>query len=87
VISVVKEINEPRYPSLTGIRKAKKVEVPTWDAAALELKAEGVGAGASFAVLERIYRPPAREGGEVMSGEPAETAKALAERLIDQGLI
>jgi len=87
VISVVKEINEPRYPSLMGIRKAKKVEVPTWDAAALGLKAEGVGAAGSFAALERIYRPPAREGGEVLSGEPADTAKALAEKLVDQGII
>ena len=84
VLSVVKEINEPRYPSLMGIRKAKKVEVPVWDAAALALTADDIG---SFAELERIYRPPAREGGEVITGEPAETAKALAEKLIDQGII
>jgi len=87
VISVVKEINEPRYPSLMGIRKAKKVEVPVWDAAALNLEPGGVGAAGSFAILERIYRPPTREGGEIITGEPAETAKALAEKLIDQGIV
>lgn len=87
VISVVKEINEPRYPSLMGIRKAKKVAVPVWDAAALGLEIGRVGAAGAFAKMERLYRPPTREGGEVLTGEPAETAKTLAQRLIDQGLI
>jgi electron transfer flavoprotein beta subunit len=86
-ISVVKEINEPRYPSLMGIRKAKKVEVPVWDAAALNLEPGQVGAAGSFARLERIYRPPTREGGEVITGEPAAAAKTVAAKLIDQGLL
>jgi electron transfer flavoprotein beta subunit len=87
VISVVKEINEPRYPSLLGIRKAKKVDVPTWDAAALALGGDEVGAAGSFSKRERIYRPPARGGGEIVPGEPADAAKTLAEKLIDQGII
>ena len=87
VISVVKEINEPRYPSLMGIRKAKKVEVSSWDAAALGLDAGQVGAAGSFARLQRIYRPPVREGGEVITGEPADTAKTLAQKLTDQGIL
>jgi electron transfer flavoprotein beta subunit len=87
VISVVKEINEPRYPSLMGIRKAKKVEVPTWDAAAMGLDAGSVGAAGSPAKMERLYQPPARAGGEIVPGEPADAAKAVTEKLIDQGLI
>ncbi|NIT36653.1 MAG: electron transfer flavoprotein subunit beta [candidate division Zixibacteria bacterium] len=87
VISVVKEINEPRYPSLLGIRRAKKVDVPTWDAAALALEKDSVGSKGSFAKLERIYRPPARAGGEIVPGEPVDAAKTVTEKLIDQGLI
>jgi electron transfer flavoprotein beta subunit len=87
VISVVKEINEPRYPSLLGIRKAKKVEVPTWDAAALGLDADEVGLTGSLSKLERIYRPPARAAGEIVPGEPADAAKTVAGKLIDQGII
>jgi electron transfer flavoprotein beta subunit len=86
-ISVVKEINEPRYPSLLGIRKAKKVDVPTWDAAALGLDAESVGSSGSLCKMERLYQPPARAGGEIVPGEPADAAKAVAEKLIDQGII
>lgn len=86
-ISVVKEINEPRYPSLLGIRKAKKVEVPTWDAAALGLDAGSVGAAGSLSKMERLYRPPARAGGEIVPGEPADAAKTLTEKLLDEGII
>ena len=32
VVSVVKEIGEPRYPSFMGIRKASKAEIPVWSA-------------------------------------------------------
>jgi electron transfer flavoprotein beta subunit len=87
VISVVKEINEPRYPSLLGIRKAKKVDIPTWDAAALALDTDEVGSPGSLSKLERIYRPPARGGGEIVPGEPPDAAKTVTEKLIDQGII
>jgi electron transfer flavoprotein beta subunit len=40
VVSVVKEINEPRYPSFMGIRKASRTEIPVWTSADLKL-AEG----------------------------------------------
>ena len=86
-ISVVKEINEPRYPSLLGLRKAKKVDVPTWDAAALGLDADSVGSAGSLSKMERLYQPPARGRGEIVPGEPADAAKAVAEILIDQGII
>nr|MBI2905081.1 electron transfer flavoprotein subunit beta/FixA family protein [Chloroflexota bacterium] len=33
VLSVVKDINEPRYPSFMGIRKAAKAVIPQWAAA------------------------------------------------------
>jgi electron transfer flavoprotein beta subunit len=86
-IAVVKEINEPRYPSLMGIRKAKKVDVPVWDAAALGLAPEKTGAAGALAKLERLYRPPERAGGEIIPGEPAEVAQAIAEKLTELGII
>jgi len=82
VISVIKEINEPRYPSLMGKRKAKSVDIPTWDAAAL-----GVGGTAPLSKVARIYRPAERAGGETVEGEPADVASKVAARLAEQGLI
>ena len=42
VINTVKEINEPRYPSLMGIRKANRANIPVWSAADLGLP-DGAG--------------------------------------------
>ncbi|MGD8719740.1 MAG: electron transfer flavoprotein subunit beta/FixA family protein [Candidatus Zixiibacteriota bacterium] len=86
-ISVVKEINEPRYSSLMGIRKAKKVEVPMWDAAAIGLAAGDAGEAGSFVKISRIYRPAERAGGEIIPGEPADAAKAVTDKLLDEGII
>src|SRR5437764_9676972 len=35
VVTVVKDINEPRYPSLLRIKRVARVEIPTWSAADL----------------------------------------------------
>lgn len=39
VVSVTKEINDPRYPSFMGIRKAGKVQIPVLSAADLGVEA------------------------------------------------
>ena len=62
VISVVKGINEPRYPSMKGIMTAKKKPVARNDVAGLGVDATGVGlAGAKTRVLS-ASEPPPRSG-------------------------
>jgi electron transfer flavoprotein beta subunit len=88
VISVVKEINEPRYPSFMGIRKASKKEIPTWSLADLGLEAGQVGQAGSQVRWPEVGLPPARETKtEIIQGTPAEAAKSLADRLIAEKLI
>ena len=62
VLSVIKGINEPRYPSMKGIMGAKKKPVDAKDAAALGLDARRIGlAGAKTRVLSaRVRRSRAR---------------------------
>lgn len=76
VVSVVKEICEPRYPSFMGIRKAARVEVPRWEAADL-----GVSTDPSWR-LGGISSPESR-GGEVEIIE-GDSAKEQAARLLDR---
>ncbi len=88
VISVVKEINEPRYPSFIGIRKAAKAKIPTWGLADLGLEAGQVGEAGSQARWPEVTLPAVREANaEIIEGEPAEAAKALAERLLAEKVI
>jgi electron transfer flavoprotein beta subunit len=88
VMSVVKEINEPRYPSFMGIRKAAKATIPTWGLADLGLEAGQVGSAGAQVSWPHLSLPPAREGGaEIITGSPVEAAKILADKLAAEKVI
>ncbi len=88
LVSVVKEINEPRYPSFMGIRKAAKATIPTWSLADLGLSANQVGAAGSKVSWPQVSLPPTREGGaQIISGSPAQAAKILADKLAAEKVI
>lgn len=87
VVTVVKDINQPRYPTLLGIRKASKMQIPVWaaaDLAAAGANAAGFGLEGSPSRVQRVEYPPARAGKvELIPGAtPDEQAAALADRLL-----
>jgi len=87
VVSVVKEINEPRLPSLKGKMAAKKAAITQWSAADLGVDAGQVGAGSPS---KRIgaSSPPPRPKGEIISGEtPEEIADTLLKKLRDDQVL
>ncbi len=81
VITVVKEINEPRLASLKGLMKAKRVEIPVWTAADLGLDPSRIGPAGSPTTIAKVAPPPPRSGGELIPGEPAEQVKTLVAKL------
>ncbi|MCZ6633465.1 MAG: electron transfer flavoprotein subunit beta/FixA family protein [bacterium] len=88
VISVVKEIGEPRYPSFIGIRRAAGATIPVWSIADLGLEADQVGRAGSQVMWPDVYLPPAREARvEWIEGSPAEAAEVLADKLISEQVI
>ena len=89
VVGTVKGINEPRYPSFMGIRKATRAQYPVWSAADLGIESEKVGEAGSGVRWERIFPPPAREGAaEIIEAEtPEETARILVEKLLAEKVI
>ena len=78
VLTVVKEINEPRTPSLRGKMNSKKAEVPVWKPEDIEAPADKLGLQGSLTQVIKVFSPPHREGGEKWTGEPAELADKLA---------
>ena len=89
VIGTVKEINEPRYPSFIGIRKAARLEMPVWDAAEIGADAGKVGAAGSGVVWPTIYAPPVRESEcELIEADDVNAAAAiLADKLIAEKVV
>lgn len=84
VVSVVKDICEPRYPSFMGIRKASKAEIPTWTLADIGLaKPEVV---VSWPELENL--PPRQVVTEMVTGDsPQEIAEKLADKIIGEKVL
>jgi electron transfer flavoprotein beta subunit len=84
VVGTTKGINEPRYPSFMGIRKATRAAYPLWSAADV-----GVQAGTPGVRWGNITPPPAREGSaEIISADtPEEAARLLVDRLLAEKVI
>ncbi|MCI0329689.1 MAG: electron transfer flavoprotein subunit beta/FixA family protein [candidate division Zixibacteria bacterium] len=81
VVGVVKEINEPRLPSLKGKMRAKSAKVTTWSAADLELDAQALNPSGFGYKVEQFYPPPPRPKGEMLTGTPEEIAEKLFQKL------
>ena len=78
VMTVVKEINVPRLPSLKGKMRAKKAAIPVWTAKDIGADVEKIGLKGSPTAVNRVFSPPKRKGGEIIGGESAaEKAKVI----------
>ena len=83
VISVLKDINEPRYPSFMGIRRASRASIPLWSLADL-----AVDLPEALTRHLNLEEPPRRlAGAEMLSGSPQEQADALIERLAKEQVL
>jgi len=78
LITVVKEINEPRLPSLKGKMKSKKAEIKKWQAKDLNVDPDSLGLNGSPTKVVKIFTPSAREKGQMFEGD----AKEIAEKLV-----
>jgi electron transfer flavoprotein beta subunit len=93
LITVVKDINAPRYPSFLGIRRASKKEYPIWSAETLchdtEADQACFGLIGSPTKVIRVFTPPVREGRcEMMPADnPAQAAELLADRVLAEKLL
>jgi electron transfer flavoprotein beta subunit len=84
VVSVGKDIGEPRYPSFMGIRKASKAVIPTWSLADL-----GISAPRSHIRWPEVMSPPLREvTTEMITGDsPQEIAGKLADKILAEKVL
>ncbi|AIY90726.1 electron transfer flavoprotein subunit beta/FixA family protein [Geoglobus acetivorans] len=76
LLTVQSGINEPRYVSIMGIKRAKSKE----------LKEVSVSVEGGYTEIDRIYTPPVKKA-ELIEGSPEEVAEKLIQILKDRGLI
>ena len=88
VISVVKEINEPRLPSLKGKMRAKSAPLVVWGKEELGLEEEKIKGQSSLTKMSSFRSPAPRPKGEIMGGQtPSEMADNLVVKLREAQVI
>ena len=87
LITVVKEINVPRLPSLRGIAKSKSAVVPVWGARELGADPGMVGLAGSATRVIKVFTPQRISCAEILSGDLAGQVEALVSKLKTADLI
>jgi len=81
LITVGKDINQPRLATLRGRLKAKKAKIKEITNKDLEMLPDEVGLDGSFTRVVKVFEPEAPEAGEIVEGTPDELADAILAKL------
>ncbi|MCG2706676.1 MAG: electron transfer flavoprotein subunit beta/FixA family protein [Candidatus Omnitrophica bacterium] len=84
VLTVVKEINEPRLPSLRGMMRAKQAKIMVWGQKELNLDPQRIGLCGSPTQVIKIFTPVQRTAGRILRGEISEMVTELVGLLKDE---
>jgi len=87
LITVVKEINQPRVPSLKGKMKAKSLKVTTWNAKDIGADDSKCGLKGSPTKVVKIFPPAARGQREVLTGSMEDQITTVVSKLKEQSFI
>jgi len=81
LLTVVKEINEPRLPSIKGMMRAKQAKITLFTQKELNLDPQKIGLCGSPTQVVKIFTPPQRAGGQMLKGDIPEIANQLVDLL------
>lgn len=87
VLTVTKEINVPRLPSLRGIARSKSAAIQVWNSKEMGVDTSKVGLSGSFTRVVKIFFPERNHKAEIFKGELADQVGHLADRLKATGLV
>ena len=83
VLSIQTGINEPRYVSIMGIRKAAKKELKVVKVEDLGLSEEDLSLKT---MVEEIFLPPETEGAQILEGDPGTVADEILRIIKERGV-
>ena len=88
-LTVTETCNRIRYASLPDILAAQDKEIETWTADDLDVDRSGLGLKGSPTRVKKIFGPPPRQRGEILTEKarsPAEAAVLLMDGFKERGL-
>ncbi|HJV67399.1 MAG TPA: electron transfer flavoprotein subunit beta/FixA family protein [Geomonas sp.] len=89
MITVVRELNRPRYPTVPMRLASARAQVECWSNKELQLDVNSVGLKGSPTWVSRIFSPERAEGEIIGDGmnDPVSAARLLVDRLIDGDML
>lgn len=87
VLTCVKELNTPRYPSVAGIERAYTTDVTVWNEQDVCLDPARCGLKASPTQVLRSFTPPPKGKGEMLTGTAAQAASLAVQKLREKHII
>jgi len=87
VITVAKEINVPRLPSLRGITRSKSASIPVWGAGELGADKDMVGLAGSCTQVIKVFFPKRTCQVEKLEGDLESQVETLISKLRDARLL
>lgn len=79
VVTVVKQINEPRHPSMRNVLRAKRAEIAKWSLEDLEADPTQTGFDGSPTQVIEVWPPERKSGGKMLEGSAEEIVEEIAD--------
>jgi len=83
LLSIQTGINEPRYVSIMGLRKARQKELDVVSVDDLGLSGDDLS---RWTIVEEAFLPPETEGAEIIAGDPAVVAEKILSIMSEKGV-
>ena len=87
LISVLNDVNEPRYPSMAGIMRAHNKEIVQLDSAALNADPSKIGLNGSSTEVCKIFVPKRKGDRVILKGTLEEVVQKLCQNLKDDKVL
>jgi len=82
LLTVVKDINVPRQPSILKMKKARNAEIPAWGAQDIGAELDQIGQKGSPTWVEKIFSPEQKARGELFEGDVDEISRSLIDVIL-----
>ncbi len=82
LLTVVKDINIPRQPSILKRKKARNAEIPTWTVMDIGADPEQIGQKGSPTWVEKVFSPEQKTQGEMLEGDTDEVSTKLVDLVL-----
>ncbi len=87
VVTVAKQINDPRRPAMRSVLKAKRAQITKWSLADLEGDASQAGFDGSPTQVIEVWPPERRSGGRMLQGSVDEITDEIANAIKEMNLL